>query len=274
MKTKQTKNKKVLIIGLDGLRPDAMNVASTPTLDKIIADGKYSWNARTEMQTISGAAWTSLLTGVHSNKHKVYGNSFRARNKDFKTIFHLIKEEWDPTIRTVAYSHWRPIITHIFENNCLDRKGSGSDEKLAKKLAKDISNDKGDFYFLQLDDIDDAGHQYVYGPNSPKYISEIEKQDRNLENVLNAIEMRPKEEDWLILVVSDHGGSGRGHGKTTIDEITIVFIVSGKSVKEKGDISKDNKDNVPEIVDVVPIIADFLGIPKKEYWDGDSWQLF
>jgi len=38
-------------------------------------------------------------------------------------------------------------------------------------------------------------------------------------------------EDWLILVSTDHGGIGFGHGGNTIDEERIFMIASGKNVE-------------------------------------------
>ncbi|MBY0261086.1 MAG: alkaline phosphatase family protein, partial [Phycisphaerales bacterium] len=68
--------RKVLIIGIDGLRPDALAAADAPSIDALIADGAYSAAAQAEDITISGPGWSSMLTGVHRDKHGVTGNSF------------------------------------------------------------------------------------------------------------------------------------------------------------------------------------------------------
>ena len=46
---------------------------------------------------------------------------------------------------------------------------------------------------------------------------------------LKAIESREtyETEDWLIVVTSDHGGKGTGHGKESIQE-RMTFIVTNK----------------------------------------------
>lgn len=258
--------KKVVILGFDGLRPDAALAADTPNIDALAARGAYSWYAQTEFHPVSGPAWTSLLTGVHTAKHHVTDNEFEPRDPAFKTIFALARA-WDPTIRTVGESHWAPIVDDIFEPGVLDQKGTGSDRAVARRLAKAITDDVGDLYFLQLDDIDDAGHRYTYGPDSPKYLECVEGRDAMIGPILAAVAARPPEEDWLVVAVSDHGGSGKGHGKPILDDLTIVFIVAGPAVQKKGEIP-GREDEAPQIVDVVPTIARFLGMPPGPGWDG------
>lgn len=258
--------KKVLIIGLDGCRADAFQKATTPNLDQLAKNGVYSWNAQTELHTISGPAWTSLLTGVHDDKHKVFDNDFKPRNLAYKTLFSLVKEKY-PQIRCVGHSHWKPIITEIFEKKILNHSSSGSDRKMAYRIAQDIKKDKGDLYFVQLDEIDGAGHQYTYHVDSPNYIKKIEEIDQYVGEMIAAVKTRPIDEDWLISVVSDHGGEGKSHGAPTSGCLTIIFIISGNPVPTKGEIP-GVEEKAPSIVDVVPTIAKFLEFTPKPEWDG------
>lgn len=262
--------KKVLLIGLDGARPDSILVAKTPNLDKLASRGVFSWNAQTEIQCISGAGWTSLLTGVHTEKHKVFNNEFSSRDLQYKSISRLLMD-WDPQIRCIAHSNFKPIITDIFEKGTLSNSSSGPDKKMAKKMCQDINKDKGDFYFIQLDEIDRAGHDHTYGPNSPGYLEVIEKGDEYVGNLLDAVDSRPSDENWLVCLVSDHGGSGRLHDLVEIkgpEELTIPLIIAGNSVTIKGELKLDDDNEFAEIVDVVPTISKFLDMPPKEYWDG------
>ena len=67
-------NNHVLVIGVDGLRPDALAAASTPTFDALISNGTYSSNATTSDLTFSGPGWSDLLHGVHRDRHGVATN--------------------------------------------------------------------------------------------------------------------------------------------------------------------------------------------------------
>ena len=50
---------KVLIIGIDGCRPDALEVANTPNLDMLIANGTFTYDAMNEDVTYSGPGWSA-----------------------------------------------------------------------------------------------------------------------------------------------------------------------------------------------------------------------
>lgn len=72
----QTPVPKVLVVGVDGLRPDAMAAARTPNIDALIAGGCYSDNAQVEDLTFSGPNWASILHGVHRDQHNVTTNDY------------------------------------------------------------------------------------------------------------------------------------------------------------------------------------------------------
>src|SRR3989338_11062228 len=99
---------KVLLIGVDGLRPDALLQAATPNIDSLIAEGAYSVEARTGLHTLSGPGWSNILTGVWENKHGVKDNLFKEANyAQYPTIFTRI-ENFKPSSNTdvVASLDW------------------------------------------------------------------------------------------------------------------------------------------------------------------------
>lgn len=262
--------KKVVIIGVDGMRADALLAARTPRIDALARDGIYSWNAQTELRTVSGPAWTALLTGVHQEKHGVDGNENMAMKRRVPTFLARVKA-WDPATRIVARCNWAPIITEIIEPGILEVQGTGTDDQVAADLASDINASKGDVYFIQLDQIDAAGHLHGYSPNVPGYLEAIERVDALVGLVIDAIDLGKVErgEPWLTCLVSDHGGSGKGHGAPTAGELTIAFVISGETVHPKGAIPGE-EENAPQIVDIVPTVARFLGMPADPAWDGTA----
>ena len=77
--------KKVLFIGIDGCRADALEVADTPNIDNLIQNGLYENEAICSINgqaTYSGPGWSSMIAGVWMNKHGVYDNSFNGSNYD------------------------------------------------------------------------------------------------------------------------------------------------------------------------------------------------
>ena len=100
---------KVLIIGIDGLRPDAMMRANTPNLDRLIAAGCVSLQASTCQVTVSGPGWSSMLTGVWSPKHEVLDNDFlQPRYADYPHFFTRLKQV-RPELITASFDSWEPL---------------------------------------------------------------------------------------------------------------------------------------------------------------------
>ena len=55
---------KVLLIGIDGVRPDVLTGVPTPNLDGLIGSGAYTAETTTTTPSVSGPSWSSMLTGV------------------------------------------------------------------------------------------------------------------------------------------------------------------------------------------------------------------
>ena len=259
------KEKKVLVIGIDGVRPDSLIKAKTPNLDSLIENGSITYNSyaggdigtETQQVTSSGPGWSSILTGVWTNKHGVTDNSFSNRNyEEYPHFFTRLKES-DPSLFLVSFVQWTPIHTYILSD--ADESGNGSDEYVSEMGAKSIKKGKADVIFLHFDDVDHAGHAYRYGNDYPEYIQSIEKTDKLIGDVLQEIEKKVRE-DWIVIVTTDHGGLNYGHGGQSDDERTIFFIASGgktpKSIIEKG----------PGHVAVVPTVFNHLGIKINTEW--------
>jgi len=203
--------KKVLLIGLDGTRPDSISVVKTPNLDKLASKGVFSWNAQTEIQCISGSGWTSLLTGVHTEKHGVFDNEFSSRDLQYKSISRLLMD-WNPQIRCIAHSNWKPIITDIFEKGTLSNSSSGPDKKMTKRMCQDIDKDRGDFYFIQLDRADRVGHNHTFGRGSGKQH--------------NLVEIKGPKELTIPLIIA--GNSVIAKGELKLAEIVDVLPTISK----------------------------------------------
>lgn len=225
---------KVLLIGMDGCRADALKVANTPNLDKVIAEGYSCMDMRTVLPTWSGPGWASMLTGVWYNKHRVIGNVFiGSKLNDYTHFFNFIEEQ-QPALKTVSVSHWEPINDKIIRK--VDYQNSPkTDEKVAEEGAKILQEENPDIVFLHFDDIDHVGHFSGFGPQNKKYVAEIEKVDSLIGKVLNALTNRKNyaEEDWLVLFSTDHGGIGLMHGGGTQVERTSFVLAMGKNIKKQ-----------------------------------------
>ncbi len=259
------KEPKVLIIGIDGCRPDGITAAATPNLDALMANGTYSLDARNTGITVSGPSWSSMLTGVWEDKHGVTDNSFSGSNYSQYPHFFKRIEEADPSYRTVSVSQWHPINQHMGSPIDKTINSEDSSEDTANRAAEELKQEDLTALFVHFDDVDHAGHGTGYGPENPKYLEAIETVDQAIGTILKALKERGnyENEDWVVLLSTDHGGIGKGHGGDTDEERTIFLIVSGDKVPKKV-ISKTTKEVV------LPAVQNCLGSSDELFFDTNS----
>lgn len=257
---------KVLILGIDGCRPDALLAAKTPNLDKLWQNGAYTFKAKTDDLSWSGVCWTSMLTGVWKEKHKVYGNSYENPNiEEYPHFFNLAKQQYSQ-LKTYSIINWSPIHKILKDNEANVMSHGLTDSLVTKSVANTLKNDEVDVMFVHLDDVDHAGHSTGFTPDNPEYINAIEETDMNIGEIVKSLQKRKNyaNENWLILVSTDHGGSGTNHGEATPEHTTIFYIASGKDV-EKGEIKKQ-----VYITDVAVTALKHLNVALKEEWELDG----
>lgn len=256
--------KKVLIIGVDGCRPDALAVANTPNMDAWISQGLYSPHALNDDITISGPGWSAILCGVRSDKHLVTNNDFSGNNyADYPSIFKFI-EDTQPSLHTLSICHWAPINTFIVGEDADFKLNASTDAEVASLAANYLEVNDPDLVFLHFDDVDSAGHGTGFSPEIPEYIAAIEGVDTYIGIVWSVITQRPSyaNEDWLVIVTTDHGGQGRSHGGNSKEEREIFFIASNTVLTSQ----VINKDTML----IIDAIENCLGDAEELVFDGDD----
>ena len=257
--------KRALLFGIDGCRPDALIAAKTPHLDRLIAQGAFHPSVQTGVITISGPNWSDMLTGVWTDKHGVHDNTFAGANYDaYPHLFQRFKEA-QPNLKTASIVNWAPINQHILSSADFARE-CGSDALVEYETLKHLQDADSDFIFLQLDEVDAAGHKHGYAPDSAGYLAAIVENDRIIGAIVAEIENCPDfaEENWLILVSTDHGGSGFGHGQD-IPEHRTIFVLAH--------CTGGATPALPEtmhIVDIPLLLAHHFGIEVSPEWEWEG----
>jgi len=273
---------KVLIIGIDGCRPDALQVANTPNLDALIAAGTLfagtdirEPDATDKADTISGPGWSNLLTGVWPDKHNVLDNEFREPNyEQYPHMFARLKEV-RPEAVTASFSTWAPIEGKIVSAANVSRNFSDEpkdyvrwDREAASACAEYLKTADPDLVVCYQGEVDGAGHGHGFHPTVSQYITAIETVDHNVGELVAAIKARPHfaDEDWLTIVCTDHGGKGTGHSSGhSVPEIRTTFLVVS------GPAAKQGKSDTPTWqVDVVPTALTHLNVKLSPKWELDG----
>lgn len=280
----EPKAKKVLIIGIDGLRPDALAVAKTPFLDALIKDGAYADNTQIlgpryqKNDTVSGPGWSSILTGVWADKHGVHGNDFRKTNFESYPHFFRRLKEVRPKARTASFVSWKPIAEKIVQSadvsvvTSVENKNAGeyaqAEWEHAGKAAQFLADDDGDAVFIYFGLVDSMGHTKGFHPEVREYLGAIKFTDQCVGAVLRGLVARKTfaNEDWLVIVCTDHGGRGTSHSNgKDIPEIHNVFLIVSGSSAARGKIKEKTY-----LVDVAVTALTHLGVPIDTTWKMDG----
>ncbi|MDH6251562.1 hypothetical protein M2347_001289 [Chryseobacterium sp. H1D6B] len=219
--------KKVLFIGIDGCRADVMMSSSTPNIQSLVSKSIYSIDGLCAATTWSGNGWSTMLTGVWHTKHNVQDNNFTSPNYSNYPDFLTRAETFNPNLRTISLANWAPINDKIVQN--ADVKTNLSTDLAVKNAAVNaLQNDNPDILFVDFDDVDHAGHSYGFSSSVPQYVSSIQITDAYIGEIVNAMKNRASynNEDWLVVLTTDHGAVDDGHGGGNLTERNIFTIYS------------------------------------------------
>lgn len=269
---------KVLVIGIDGVRPDVLAEVSTPNLDALTLGGSFTARTRTTTPSVSGPSWSSMLTGVWPEKHGVYDNEFGGRDyarfPDFLTRIEAVR----PELGTFAAVDWLPLME-------LDGGGPAISDAVDVRVPLDgyeigwaegdvavtsaavahLSEGYVDALFVYLGNPDETSHQH--GSIGQEYREAIRMSDQHVGRLIDAIRARPgfATENWLVVVSTDHGRrEDGGHGGDSPMEMTTFLLVSGPSA------SIGTPAEATFIVDVAATALTHLGIALDPAWELDG----
>jgi len=256
---------KVIIIGIDGFRSDAMTQEITPSIFDFSQRNVYkNLSHLTEEDTYSGPNWSSILTGVHYNKHNVTDNSFDGSLFDmFPTFLNYIENNVS-SINTSSIVNWLPINQKILSRDVDYYTNNQISDSLVfiEALNLLLNNDpiRPDILFLHFDELDAAGHNFGFSPNIIEYTETLKNIDLYVDSLVRVIDnKRLSGENWMCILVSDHGGDGYSHGDYNNIKIReTVLIVEHPSQNFKL-LHKSN------MTDIAPTVLDFLGISSAKF---------
>jgi predicted AlkP superfamily pyrophosphatase or phosphodiesterase len=251
--------RRVLILSIDGLRPDAIPLAPMPTLMKLMETSAYSLTAQTIRLSATLPAHASMLTGSCPDKHGVDWNDYLPE-KGFAIgtdIFDLAHAAGLQTAMFVGKEKLRqitePSSTDIFQ--FINDRDLIVTENLIQNFPSDFR-----LLFIHFATTDDMGH--VYGWLSGEQLSVIYRADQALEKILAELDARGIRNETLIIITADHGGLGNSHTSGYPEDMTIPWIASGAGIQPKQLTSSINA------VDTAATAAYALGLDIPEEWDG------
>ena len=272
----QGRTPKALMVMVDGLRADAVENMPMPTL-LMLRDGKwkagykgcYSWTAHTlyDARPSSAANHAAIATGVTAKKTGVYNNGETPKGNFAEWPSWLARvKDVQPDVKALFTYTWpgdmglspHPGVINVMAPSVGDWPATpGAYDEYGRFVPNILAQaDAPDATVCFIGNGDDGGHRSGFYPYGNDYIRNIKAVDRMIGDMLASIAARPsfKDEDWLIMVTSDHGGYGRDHGIWGGHATTIPVVVAGRNVPN-GRLA-----GMPHNYDLAPMALSHFGV--------------
>jgi arylsulfatase A-like enzyme len=214
---------RVLVISIDGLRPDAIFEADTPNIRSLSSRGAYTWTAQAILPSNTLPCHTSMLTGYAPSAHGVTWDEYLPRRGKIlvPTLFAAARQAG----RTTAMVVGKEKFGHFQDAGSLDAyvHARGGDDDVANNAVAHLIATP-DLMFVHFPEVDISGHDKQW--MSPAYLSRVGQVDKAVGRLMGAV---PPE--TTIFLTADHGGRMATHGSADRLDMTIPWIVAGPRTK-------------------------------------------
>ena len=249
----------MVILSIDGLRPDAIALVPMQRLLGLMQNGAYSLSAQTTYPSVTLSAHASMLTGLCPSDHGVNWNDYIPENgyAQGADLFDLARAAG---LRTDMYVTKKKLV-QLTEPSSLDNYVfvNDRDTVLMERLLAEFPQDFG-VLFIHFGITDGMGHSY--GWLSPQQLSVLYRADEALGQLLDELDARGLRSQTLIIVTADHGGHDSTHGSNSPEDMTIPWIASGAGIQPRALTTLIHTTNTAATA------AFALGLPIPPEWNG------
>ena len=225
----------VILVSIDGLRPDAIGHYDAPTLRRLMAEGSYSLSASTIMPSKTLPSHTSMLTGVGPEVHGITWNTHSADLLEYvqvPTVFELVQAAGMSSAGFAAKAKFR----HLFDPSEMDYFEAPATNAATWPLARTVEravnymrHEQPNFLFVHFGEPDFVGH--TIGWMSQVYGWAVTQADAGVGAIVEAADETYGAGNYTILITADHGGHARTHGSAATEDRWIPWIAHGAGVR-------------------------------------------
>lgn len=261
---------RLLIVSIDGLRPDVMLRADAPNLRSLMKEGSYTCWARTTKVAITLPSHVSMLTGVTPDRHGISWNNDDPKKQHIRPNAPSVLQLAHDAGLTTGMVSGKSKFKTLYEPGAVDWALITESEKCPDWLVAEwadrmIREYSPQVMFLHFPGADGAGHSKGWG--SSTQLQKIEEIDASLGLVLQALKDTHLYDDTAMILSADHGGSGTGHGANDERSRYIPWITRGPGIRKNYDLTR-YKDLDVNTEDTFATACMLLGLPFDSAIDG------
>lgn len=252
---------KVILISIDGMRPDGVLQCGNPYVEKLMQTASYTLDAHTVFPSVTLPCHMSMFHSVTPERHGITTNLYMPPVRPINGLFEQIHAAGG---NCAMFYGWEPLRdisrpgSLIAADYQMAYTAENTDRILTEKALECIETLHPDFVFLYMVETDEKGG-HDNGWMSEAYLKCIHDA---LDNVRTVIETVGQE--YTVIVTADHGGHDRAHGTDMKEDMTIPMFFYGQPFTAGQELH-----NV-SLLDLAPTIADILEVPHSREWEGKS----
>jgi len=222
----------VVIIIVDGLRPDLISAERTPTLQRLVDEGASTLDARTVRPSVTLPSITSMLTGLRPADHGVTWNDYDPDMEPVAatTIFDVAH---DAGIKTAFFSG-KVKLRHAIDAESLDTSSIRflPDVSIAVLARAHLEEAQPGLMVAHLPNVDRAGHEFGWRSDEQKQT--LHATDIAIASIMAAVESDAVKGPIRVIVTSDHGGEGKNHQRRRGGNETVPWLIWGDGIEAGG----------------------------------------
>lgn len=260
-------SRNVVVVSVDGLRPDAIDTFGAATLQRLMREGSYTLSASTIHPSKTLPSHTSMLTGEPPERHGVLWNTVATAEADaidLPNIFSVARAHGYSTAAFFSKAKFQPLQlpgTLDYSQAPGGLFGRWSSERTVSDVAKYLKTSRPNVLFIHLTDPDAAGHRA--GWMTAEYGRAVLSADRAVNRLLGLAERAYGTGNFSVIVTADHGGHGTDHGSADPRDVTIPWIAWGQGVKQ-GIL----KQSTVRTMDTAATVLWLLAVAEPTDWAG------
>jgi len=271
VKAEQDPAKRVILIGIDGVSSEGFQYSNTPVMNSLISQGAISLKTRGVMPTVSAPNWATILSGAGPEQHGVTSNNWSLMNQGFEptvkdadgyftSIFTLIRKQMPKAITAMFYD-WDWFGTYV-NKKLISKEQHIQGHVMVTSIALNfIKKEKPVFTFIYYGHPDETGHSK--GFNTKEYYQSINDIDTEIGKIVAGLQESKMIQNTTLIITSDHGGAGYGHGGESMIEFEVPWIISGPGIKKNALLEMPN-----DLANTALTIARILGLKTPTEWIG------
>lgn len=253
--------KKVILISIDGMRPDGLLACGNPFVEEMKKRGSYTLTGSSMNPSVTLPCHMSIFHSVPPTRHGITTNQYIPPVRPIRGLFEVIKAAGG---KSGMFFGWGPM-REVARAESIERaeyvnaySAEHTDGILTDRALSYIAERDPDFVYLYMVETDEKGG-HDNGWMSPVYLDYIARAIDNVKRVIEAVGDR-----YTVIVTADHGGHDRMHGTELPEDMTVPMFFIGE------DFEPGRALTGLSLIDLAPTVVDVMGLASEREWEGKS----